>query len=327
MSSEDVTSLHLKKEWKSHDAKKVARGEGDLETLNGGVPRPTMASFGEKATGRATCQGFPDLIERMDIKVQKNGTHEHVPPPRPKRKATHPYPQKASKNAHIVSQPTIPFQTSSCLIEPGYTVRSDSSLVLRNSSSSGTRDTWAHGSTQPVIPAHMIKEDIRSAGAIMVNTCCRSSTESPSKTWKNFETADQGHNSPSLRDFAQVYSFIGTVFDPSTSGHLQKLKQMDPIDVETEFIFNRRNLEITNLFASYCRPHDDAAPSRRCASIYSTAEIPVACYSKAAEIPVAYSFSKAACAPSPQRYELRLLPIRLYGFHPGDSQKSLSHTP
>ena len=36
-----------------------------------------------------------------------------------------------------------------------------------------------------------------------------------------------------LPDFAQVYGFIGSVFDPNTSGHLQKLKKMDPIDVET----------------------------------------------------------------------------------------------
>ncbi|XP_028108335.1 protein REVEILLE 5-like isoform X2 [Camellia sinensis] len=36
-----------------------------------------------------------------------------------------------------------------------------------------------------------------------------------------------------LPDFAQVYSFIGSVFDPNTTGQLQKLKKMDPIDVET----------------------------------------------------------------------------------------------
>ncbi|KAG8490950.1 hypothetical protein CXB51_014091 [Gossypium anomalum] len=41
-----------------------------------------------------------------------------------------------------------------------------------------------------------------------------------------------------LPDFAKVYSFIGSVFDPGTSGHLQKLKQMDPINLETvELIF------------------------------------------------------------------------------------------
>lgn len=36
-----------------------------------------------------------------------------------------------------------------------------------------------------------------------------------------------------LPDFAQVYSFIGSVFDPDVTGHLQKLKKMDPIDIET----------------------------------------------------------------------------------------------
>lgn len=36
-----------------------------------------------------------------------------------------------------------------------------------------------------------------------------------------------------LPDFAQVYTFIGSVFDPDTSDHLQNLKKMDAIDVET----------------------------------------------------------------------------------------------
>jgi len=35
--------------------------------------------------------------QKYFLKVQKNGTGEHLPPPRPKRKAAHPYPQKASK--------------------------------------------------------------------------------------------------------------------------------------------------------------------------------------------------------------------------------------
>ena len=36
-----------------------------------------------------------------------------------------------------------------------------------------------------------------------------------------------------LPDFSQVYNFIGSVFDPDATDHLQKLKKMDPIDVET----------------------------------------------------------------------------------------------
>lgn len=36
-----------------------------------------------------------------------------------------------------------------------------------------------------------------------------------------------------MPDFAEVYSFIGSVFDPKTTGHVQRLKQMDPINLET----------------------------------------------------------------------------------------------
>ena len=36
-----------------------------------------------------------------------------------------------------------------------------------------------------------------------------------------------------IPDFAEVYSFIGSVFDPDTEGHMQKLKEMDPINFET----------------------------------------------------------------------------------------------
>ena len=40
--------------------------------------------------------------QKYFLKVQKNGTVAHVPPPRPKRKAAHPYPQKASKNGLLL---------------------------------------------------------------------------------------------------------------------------------------------------------------------------------------------------------------------------------
>ena len=36
-----------------------------------------------------------------------------------------------------------------------------------------------------------------------------------------------------LPDFAEVYGFIGSVFDPETNDHVQKLKEMDPINFET----------------------------------------------------------------------------------------------
>ncbi|EPS71505.1 hypothetical protein M569_03260, partial [Genlisea aurea] len=41
--------------------------------------------------------------QKYFLKVTKNGASERVPPPRPKRKASHPYPQKARKNASLDS--------------------------------------------------------------------------------------------------------------------------------------------------------------------------------------------------------------------------------
>lgn len=36
-----------------------------------------------------------------------------------------------------------------------------------------------------------------------------------------------------IPDFAEVYGFIGSVFDPDSKDHVQKLKEMDPINFET----------------------------------------------------------------------------------------------
>ncbi|CAL5422457.1 unnamed protein product [Camellia sinensis] len=42
-----------------------------------------------------------------------------------------------------------------------------------------------------------------------------------------------------IPDFAEVYSFMGSVFDPDTQGHVQKLKEMDPINFETALLLMR----------------------------------------------------------------------------------------
>ncbi|XP_075495652.1 protein REVEILLE 6-like isoform X3 [Primulina tabacum] len=111
--------------------------------------------------------------QKYFMKVQKSGIKEHLPPPRPKRKAVHPYPQKASKIC-----------------------------------------------------------DVRSGGQSLPGIyCCCGSDSSP-------------RAKPTvLPDFAQVYNFIGSIFDPNVTGHLQKLKKMDQIDIETVLLL-MRNLSI-----------------------------------------------------------------------------------
>jgi hypothetical protein len=91
----------------------------------------------------------------------------------------------------------------------------------------------------------VFSHDVCFPGPTVTNNCC-SSTESTPRAQPIAETTDKGNHSQPLRvlpDFAQVYRFIGSVFDPNATGHLQKLKTMDPLDVETVLLL-MRNLSI-----------------------------------------------------------------------------------
>ena len=53
-----------------------------------------------------------------------------------------------------------------------------------------------------------------------------------------------------IPNFARVYNFLGSIFDPETNGHLQQLKEMDPIDAETVFPSLSFHLKSTQM--SFC---------------------------------------------------------------------------
>lgn len=135
----------------------------------------------EAFVGSKTVVQIRSHAQKHFMKVQKNGMREHVPPPRPKRKAAHPYPHKAPKNGPL---------SSAALLNSKYAVGPQSISVPEYKMSSAP--SYPLTCTVPTgCDSPLSRDDFALSGGAMSHNWISNSNDVAPPIWASSETYNQ----------------------------------------------------------------------------------------------------------------------------------------
>ena len=192
--------------------------------------------------------------------VQKNGTGEHIPPPRPKRKSTQPYPQKsasekaaASRGKSAGSRGAANGNSSRGPMAPpppqmayphgmgGYPMGSNGPGPGPGSMGAGGA-VWVRMSDGMGIQMEGARNGAGMGGAGVPYGHLGGGMGGGKGGPRGHGPGPgpgPGGKSVSNPDFVCVYSFLAGLFDPEMRGHREKLRAMSAIDRETTMLLMR----------------------------------------------------------------------------------------
>lgn len=203
--------------------------------------------------------------QKYFLKVQKNGTGEHVPPPRPKRKSAKPYP-KAPQSGKYMGQGKNPGEANMGNMGNAEQVGRAQVAVGKGGKTSGgtlrgggvkqeqglaAGPQGKKGASRPNVPQEAWMSAAKMSWPMNYGSSNSGEVGGASQAVKSEGGAyylpqnQRASGAPSVPNFTKVYSFLGSLFDPeeTISRRRERLKHMAPIDRQT-IVLLMRNLAI-----------------------------------------------------------------------------------